>query len=110
MLVKKEDDFEITEKSKFIKGTYDWERRDYFLEVDEDLDVGTYYVLADLDWEEETPNKQFGIHCYGPESLEFTDVTQYTELYEFLLPAFVSHEAQDIGGSKMYRFTFSHDV
>lgn len=93
ILVKEEGTTPITVQSKWIKGDYSYGRRDFFLELDEDLEAGTYYVFVDFDWLPDTKAHEFGITCYGPDEVVMDEVTDDFNLYDFLFPAFVSHEA-----------------
>jgi hypothetical protein len=55
-----------------IKGTKGGWDRDNYLECPE-LEAGEYYLVAEVDWNENTEDKSFIVNCYGASSIEFEE-------------------------------------
>jgi hypothetical protein len=56
----------------FVKGNKAGWDRDNYLEC-QDLEAGEYYLVAEVDWNENTEDKSFVLNCYGASVIEFDE-------------------------------------
>ena len=73
----------LSDGVSFIKATSSVSRRDTYLELP-DLEEGTYFLLAEVDWIDDSIEKEFQVTSYGTKKVRFTSVLEQHSRESFL--------------------------
>jgi len=91
IIVKSNNDYDLTDGVSYIGGLYEHWERDYYIERTS-LPKGKYYVFVEIDWHESVDDNQrmFNVTCYGAGRLIIDDQSQVYKKEFFLKKAFIA--------------------